>query len=124
MAEVARLQGSLTSTPTYLPNGQARVTIPLDESLSCANSLSTTANLTTDDPYTLSLGPLANVNVLMIRATGGKIRVRVTSSDGSQQSIPTDFLLLYTRTVSITAVDLTRTAGTSTVVSVYMGDKA
>ena len=124
MAEVARLQGSLTSTPTYLPNGQARVTIPLDVSLSCANSLSTTVYLTPDDPYTLSLGALANVNVLMIRAVGGKIRVRVTSSDGSQQAIPTDFLLLFTGAVNITALDLTRTAGTSTVVSVYMGDKA
>jgi hypothetical protein len=96
----------------------------LDVSLSCANSLSTTVNLTTDDPYTLSLGALANVNVLMIRAVGGKIRVRVTSSDGSQQAIPTDFLLLFTGAVNITALDLTRTAGTSTVVSVYMGDKA
>jgi len=124
MAEVARLQGSLTSTPTYLLNGQARVTIPLDVSLSCANSVSTTVNLTTDDPYVLSLGALANVNVLMIRAVGGKIRVRVTSSDGAQQAIPTDFLLLFTGAVNITAVDLTRTAGTSTAVSVYMGDKA
>ena len=124
MSEVARLQGSLTSTPTYLPNGQARVTIPLDESLSCSNSLSTTVNLSDDNVYEVPLGALANVNVLMIRATGGKIRVRITSADGTHQSIPTDFLLLYTRTVSITAVDLTRTAGTSTVVSVYMGDKA
>lgn len=124
MSEVARLQGSLTSTPTYLPNGQARVTIPLDESLSCSNSLSTTVNLTSNSVYEVPLGALANVNVLMIRATGGKIRVRITSTDGTHQSIPTDFLLLYTRTVSITAVDLMRTAETSTVVSVYMGDKA
>ena len=124
MPEVAKLSGSLTSLPTYPVVGSARVMIELAQSLSLANSLTSSLSLDTDDPTVLSLGPLATVNVLMLRATGGKIRVRITSADGTAQSIPTDFLLLFTGTVGITAIDVTRVAGTPTTVSVFMGDKA
>lgn len=124
MAETVKLLGSLTSTPTYLPNGMPRITVPLGASMSLANSVASSVSLTTDDPYTLALGTLTNVNVLMIQAVGGKIRVRITSSDGSTQAIPTDFLLLFTGSVNITAIDLTRVASTPTTVSVFMGDKA
>jgi len=67
---------------------------------------------------------LSAINVLQIRVVGNKVRVRITSTDGSTQAIPVDsFLCIVTDSVDITAVDLTRTAGSETTVYVTICQK-
>ncbi len=54
-----------------------------------------------------------------------KVTVRLTSADGVQQSIPCDGELMITsRSVPFTAVDLTRVAGQETRVKVFLGQKS
>lgn len=124
MAEVVRLDGSLTCTPNYSPTGQATVTVPLAQWMTLQHSLTTTIELSTDSPVSVPFGALSAVNVLMLRATGGNIRVRVTSAAGSTQATPSELFVLMSAGVNITAVDITRTAGISTTVSVFLGERA
>ena len=59
----------------------------------------------------------------MIKVTGGKVRVRLTSADGATQAVPVDSLLvLVDRATTVSAIDLTRTPSTSTRVQVFLGE--
>lgn len=79
--------------------------------------------LDTDGALSVELGGLSAVNVLIVRTLGGKVRVRITSADGAQQSIPVDSLLvLVGQAVPVTAIDLTREPATSTQVQVFLGE--
>lgn len=69
-------------------------------------------DLGTDAPESIAFGDLTNAHVVWLKATGGKVRARLTSADGAQQAIPVDpVLILVSRTVPITAIDLTRVSG-------------
>ena len=73
----------------------------------------------------VDLGGLSNVNFLSVRAVGVKIRVRITSADGTNQSIPVDpILVLRSDSVNITALDLTRLANTETEVYIVLAERA
>jgi hypothetical protein len=124
MSEVARLEGALTSTPTYAPGQQASISIPIAQWMTLRHSLSTTIELDNDNPVSVPFGALSVANVLMLRATGGNIRVRVTSPAGSTQATPAELFVLMSAGVNITAVDITRTAGVTTLVSVFLGERA
>lgn len=81
--------------------------------------------LTNDSPALLPLGGLSSINTLIVKCVGGKVRVRITSADGSQQAVPVDtFLALISASVQITAVDVTRTPGVQTIVRYFLGQKA
>lgn len=81
--------------------------------------------LTADAPVVLPLGGLADANVLIVKAVGGKVTVRITSSDGSQQAVPVDsFLALISASTPMTAVDVARSPGVQTVVKYFLGQKA
>lgn len=70
--------------------------------------------LGTDTPEAIAFGDLTGAHVVLLKATGGKVRARLTSTDGSQQAVPVDdVLFLVSRSVPITAIDLTRVVGSS-----------
>lgn len=81
--------------------------------------------LASDSPAALPFGGLSEANVLIVKCVGGKVRVRITSADGSQQSVPVDsFLALISASVPMTTVDVTRVPGVQTVVRYFLGQKA
>lgn len=111
--------------PVGNPSGQPQALVSFDEISYTQRVLTTNIRLTADTAVSLSLGQLAAVNFLSIRADGGKVRVRITSADGTSQSIPVDpFLILRCDSVGITAIDITRTAGIDTDVYAVLGEKS
>lgn len=110
--------------PVGNPSGQPTTLVSYDEKLALARELTTNYTLTSDSAQVVALGPLTGVNFLSIRALGGKIRVRLTSSDGTTQALPVDpFLIIRSDSVDITAIDLTRVTLVETEVFVVMGQK-
>lgn len=123
MSETFRQEGSAVITPQYgsVP-GASKTDADLSETVALTRSLETTYRLSSDSPQAVALGALTNVNVLLLRATG-KVRVRITSADGSTQSIPCDPRVeIISLSVPITAIDLTRVTGVRTDVAVLLGE--
>lgn len=118
--------GSDTITPPVgNPSGQSTVLVSVDERMALQRVLSTNLSLGTDSPVTVSLGTLSEVNYMTVRADGGKVRLRLTSSDGTSQSIPVDpSFSLRSDSVGITAIDVTRVTNTETEVFIVLGQKA
>jgi hypothetical protein len=111
-----------TSPPTGT-TAAASICANLSEALSLTRKDLDTVVLNADAPLSVSFGSgVASAAVVILKATGGKVRARITSADGSQQSIPVDDLLvLIAQSVPITAIDLTRVPGVSTTVDVFLG---
>lgn len=87
--------------------------------------LSTNISLTSDSVQSVGLGTLSEVNYLSVRADGAKVRLRLTSSDGTTQAIPVDPSFdLRTDSVGITAIDVTRLSGFDCEVFIVLGQKA
>lgn len=125
MSELFALTGDGSSKPQQgNPSGQANIVIPFSEKLALAYSLSTGFTLDSNSPQAVNLGTLTGVNVLVVKTIGGKVRVRITSADGTDAEIPCDpILILMNRAVDITAIDITRVAGVQTQVLIFMGQK-
>lgn len=126
MADALRLTGSYSTTPYVgVRSGIPSVESPIDERVILVNKTIGQYDLTVDTPVPVDLSGLTQVNVLFVKAIGGKIRLRLTSADGSQQAIPVDsFFALISLSTAITAIDLTRTPGTVTTVDIFMGQRA
>jgi hypothetical protein len=79
--------------------------------------------LDVDTPVAVNFGSgVTSAAVVVLKATGGKVRARLTSADGSQQAVPVDDqLLLVSQSVPIIAIDLTRVPGVLTSVDVFLG---
>lgn len=106
-------------------SGLASVAIPLVERAALAQFSNQSITLTSDAALVVPLGSMTEVNALIVKAIGAKVRVRVTSADGSTQAVPVDSLLvLLAGSVPITAIDLMRVAGVETAVEVFLGQKA
>lgn len=125
MADVFVLEGSFSTKPTSgNPSGNPEVESPISERITLANKTLGLYELTVDTPVSVDFGGLTNVNVLVIKTVGGKVRVRLTSADGATQAVPVDsMLILLDRSVPITAIDLTRVAGVATTVRVFLGER-
>ncbi len=121
-----KLEGAITiANPVGSPSGQPTVLLTLEEKVYLKRVLSTNVSLTTDVATPVSLGALAAVNFLSIRAEGGYVRVRITSSQGATQSIPVDpSLILQSDDLDITAIDLLRESTVDTEVYIVLGEKA
>lgn len=108
-----------------MASGASSVEIPFGEDVSLKRKLVTEMTLLADAPAAVNFGALANAHVIYIRATGGKVKARITSADGATQAVPVDpHFSLVSLLVPVTAVDLTRQAGVSTSVSVFLGERA
>lgn len=113
MADNLRLSGSVRIAPTSgAPSGDPDVGSPIDESMVIEHPITDKVELLTDDPVEVSLGSADDVNFIQLRAVGGKVRARLTSADGTSQSVPVDpYFLVISKSVAFTAIDLTREAG-------------
>jgi len=120
------LDGSITvANPVGSPSGEPSIVLTLNEQVFLKRQLSTNLTLSTDNVVQVSLGTLGAVNFLCIRASGGYVRARITSSQGQTQSLPVDpILILRCDDVNITAIDLTREATVDTEVYIVLGEKA
>lgn len=126
MQQRLKLEGSVeVSSPVGNPSGHPQALVQLAEILYTGKYSVQTVTLSADSATSLSLGALSEANFLVIRVDGGKVRVRITSSDGTSQSIPVDpLLILRCDSVGITAIDITRTTGIDTDVYAVLGQKA
>lgn len=126
MADIFALTGSYSATPASgTPSADPIITAALDERQMLATAQYSQLTLTNDSPVSLPLGGLSSINTLIVKCVGGKVRVRVTSADGSQQAVPVDsFLALISASVPMTAVDVTRSPGVTTIVRYFLGQKA
>jgi hypothetical protein len=80
--------------------------------------------LDVDSPVDVDMSNLDEANVVIIK-TDQKVRARLTSSDGAAQAIPVDgVLVLISRTVGVTAIDLTRLTGLTTATRIFLGERA
>lgn len=123
--QTLELSGSLAlKPPVGTPSGQPSVIAVFSEKISLERQLSVNYSLSSDSLQSVPITPLTGVNFLMVKASGGELRVRITSSDGTTQAIPVDSLLvLISNTVDITAIDLLREAGIETEVFLVLGQK-
>lgn len=126
MSDVFAITGSYSATPASgSPSADPIITAALDERLMLATEQYSQLTLASDSPVALPLGGLSEANVLIVKCVGGKVRVRISSADGSQQSVPVDsFLALISASVPMTVVDVTRTPGVQTVIRYFLGQKA
>lgn len=133
MIDVLQLSGSLVATPGSAPPSSAVLGFdvgPIDEKMYLAHKSGDTVTLSSDSPFSIPFAGLTHVNVLYIKSVGGKVRVRVTSADGSQQSLPVSSLvILFADTnggadPTITAIDVTRVAGQQTDITYLIGEQA
>lgn len=127
MSSTLRASGQITDQPiSGIGSGQPTTTIPLDEVVALSDSSMTSAyNLLVDTPVNVDFGTLEGANAIFIKTIGGRVVVRLTSADGTTQSIPVDSILFLICVSSpITAIDMTRVAGQDTRVNVALGQAA
>lgn len=122
------LQGDITvgSNAANVSSGAAGLSLPLAANMTFDEYSYQAFDLLVDGVTTIPLGALANVNALMIQAVGASgVVVRITTSLGTTQVIPTGkLLLLLTQDYNITALDVQRTAGQDTTLYVLLGQRA
>jgi len=115
------LTGALSVTP--LEGDGADVGEVIGELLALSEYKLATYTLGADAPVDVDFGGLTAAGVVVIKVTGGKVRVRLTSADGATQAVPVDSLfVLVNRGTEVSAIDLTRTPSTSTRVQVFLGE--
>ncbi len=126
MADIFKLLGAYTTQPTSgSPSGDPEVSAPLSESVGLVRKSVASFNLTADTATVIPLNGLTQVNVLVVKTIGGKVRLRITSADGTTQAIPVDsFYASISLSVPITAIDVTRVAGQQTTVRAFLGERA
>lgn len=125
MADFFTLSGSYEVRPaTGSPSLDPSIVTTVLETTTLKQKHLDSIDLTVDTPVSVAFGGVVNAHVVIVKAVGGKIRVRLSSADGALQSVPVDdFLILESLTVPITAMDLTRTPATATTVKVFLGEK-
>lgn len=119
------LQGDVTSRPSdCADSGAFTVQARLDERLSLGVATQRTYVLDADAPFVVDLTEFAaGVHVLVVKVEPSLHTVlAVTSADGAAQVVPVETLhVTISRTVPITAITLTRTAGQDTTVRLFLG---
>tara|TARA_Y100000593_G_scaffold86192_1_gene164457 strand:- start:217 stop:603 length:387 start_codon:yes stop_codon:yes gene_type:complete len=126
MADTFNLTGSYSSTPASVgtSSGGATISAPVDETVQLASRTQIELVLSADPAVAVSIPAAANINVVIIRTVGGKVKARFTSSDGATQGVPVDpFAVVISESVNITALDVQRVAGVETTVKVFLGEK-
>jgi len=125
MADTFKLVGSYETVPLGSVQSFAESIIAsINESVVVVHKQVGLIDLSSDSPAAVSFGGVASANIITMKATG-KVKARLTSADGSVQAIPfDDYFILMSRSVPITAIDLTRVSGVATTVHVFLGEKA
>ncbi len=110
MSSTLTLSGTLLATPVSKDTGESVIPVMLQEIMGLQKKYYTEVTLTNNSPQMLTLGNgITEANVMFVRASGGKVRLRLTSVDGLQQAIPVDpTFFLISKLSGITAIDVTR----------------
>ena len=121
MSDLLRISGSLSVAPTSgTPSGHGLENMPIDEQVGVDHARANMHyKLVSDSPQPVSLDGL-NVIVMTMKASAPVV-TRITSVDGTTQSIPGTFILIRTDDVPITAIDVTRQPGVETQVDLTIG---
>lgn len=126
MADTFRLRGeysALTAVRELGVPAPPEVLALLDEGMYLSDKLVGAYTLASDSPVSVGFSSLSAAHVVILRATS-KVRVRLTSSDGSSQALPADpLLVLISSSAPVTALDLTRLTGVSTEVTIFLGER-
>lgn len=122
------LTGSLTTGSSYggcTGSSEPSIAIILDETLLIDGvPMLGEYALTSDSAQVVSLGNLTGVHAIFLKATGGKVRARLTSADGATQAVPVDpVFFVISEAVPFTALDLTRETGVLVTVQVLLAKK-
>lgn len=124
MADSFQLSGSYVTNP-LVPGttGTASICASIAETLSLTRKDFDSILLDVDTPIPASFASgVTAAAVVIAKATGGKVRMRITSADGALQSVPVDSLaVIFAGSVPITAIDFTRVPGTQTTVDLFLG---
>lgn len=121
---IASLQGSLlvsadNNSEEFLPS------LAIDERvfLGAGKHAVIPVDLTSDAPVVVDMHGLS-AHIVVARATSGKAKMTVTSTDGAAQNVPIDPLgIVISRSVPITAISFTRVAGVANSVKLFIGQK-
>jgi hypothetical protein len=127
VASLFQLAGSYTagSALPIASSGDPDIPALIDERVLLDKKHYDEVILTSDSFVSVGLGGLTNVHVLVLKVVANKVKLRLTSTLGSQQIIPVEeFLTQISLTVPYTAIDLQRDAGVVTKVQIFLGEKA
>jgi hypothetical protein len=121
-----KLSGSYSTQPlSGSPSADPEVTAPIEELITLKNKAISLYELTADAVQVVGLCGLTNAHVVIVKTVGGKVKLRLTSADGTTQSVPVDsFFCVISQSVPFTALDLTRVSGVTTTVKVFLGERA
>ncbi len=126
MSDTFSLNGSWESNPSggcFTECGAPALEASFCESMYLAQREIVQYTLIADSVQAVSFGGVTDANVAII-TSNRKVKVRLTSADGATQSVPCDgTMILISKTVPFTAIDLTRVAGTDTRVRIFLGEK-
>lgn len=125
MADIVSVSGNVSIGSSGTTSGRPTTSLAIDEKVSVDHGSSLRLTLVSDSPVPITLdgtAGLGNASFVLVRATS-KVRVRLTSGDGSQQAIPGTFMLVKSEDVPFTALDITRMASTETTVDITIGVK-
>ncbi|HUK32941.1 MAG TPA: hypothetical protein VLV86_03460 [Vicinamibacterales bacterium] len=126
MADTLSFSGSVCIAPAVgYPSGQTDLGTPICEQLSLIQSFQSNYTLSSDSPVTVNFAGLASAAFWFVKVTGGEVNVTITSAAGTAQVVPVDSLQIgFSRSVPITAMTLTRTPGTTSLVNIILGQSA
>jgi hypothetical protein len=108
-----------------LGSGCPSFAFPFDEEETLATKNYDEVDLTVDTPVAVEFGGVTEAGVIVISVANGlKVTAQITSADGVDQAVPVDdTLILFCRSVPVTAINLTRMPATATKVKVFLGEK-
>src|SRR4051812_37227239 len=97
MADSFKLLGSFETTP--LGSGLSFapfVTAQIQEARNISAKEAYDVTLDSDSPAVVTFGGVTSAHIVILKSTGGKVKARITSSDGSTQAVPFDtyFILM------------------------------
>ena len=126
MADSFKLLGSYEVAPQGSALSMApSIIAQISENRTLQHKMIADIDLTVDAPVTVAFGGVVNAHVLELKATGGKVKATITTSDGAAQVVPVDSaLILICDGAPVTALTLTRLASTPTSVRVFLGEKS
>jgi hypothetical protein len=126
MADAFKFNGSYETDPLGSATSFAATVIAnINEARTLVHKQLSDIDLTVDAPVAIAFGGVTNAHAVLLKATGGKVKARLTSADGATQSIPFDsYLIVFSEAVPFTAIDLTRVAGVTTSVRAFLGEKS
>jgi len=125
-SSIYKLVGSYTTEPAQgNPSGKTSDSAFINETLFLSTKTTCEIFLTDNNPATIPLGGIEDVNVVMIKTVEGPIQAKITSDLGSEQIIPVDGLFqLITISNPVSQISVTRLTSANTLVNVFLGEKA